>query len=135
MEQEMILIAEDETYTRHTLTFVLENAGYQVIEATDGQEALNVILHLKSSTHPIALLILDIEMSGLTGWQVLDELKCSQISIPTILITGLINEQILQRIQDTYCLEYLKKPFDPENVTTCVSRVLQKTQALGSFTS
>jgi two-component system copper resistance phosphate regulon response regulator CusR len=107
---------------------VLENAGYQVMEAMNGQEALHQILHLKQSVHPIDLLILDIEMSGRTGWQILDELKRFQISIPTILITGLINEQMLQRIRDNCCLEYLKKPFDPEHVTTCVSRVLQKTQ-------
>ena len=130
-----ILIAEDEKYTRNTLTFVLENAGYQVMEAMNGQDVLNVILHLKSSAHPIALMILDVEMSGRTGWQVLDELRRSQISIPIILITGLIDEHMLQRIRDTYCLECLKKPFNPENVTTCVSRVLQKTQARSSFRS
>ena len=76
-----VLIAEDEQYTRNTLSFVLENAGYQVMEAMNGQEALYLILHLKQSEHPIDLLILDIEISGLTGWQVLDGLQCSQISI------------------------------------------------------
>ena len=128
-----VLIAEDEQYTRNTLSFVLENAGYQVMEAMNGQEALYLILHLKQSEHPIDLLILDIEISGLTGWQVLDGLQCSQISIPTILITGLIDERMFQRIQDSCCLEYLKKPFAPEHVTTCVSRVLQQTGELPSF--
>ena len=135
MRQEMILIAEDEVYTRHTLTFVLENAGYQVMEVVNGQDVLNVILHLKSSARPIALMILDIEMSGFTGWQVLDELKHSQISIPTILITGLIDEHMLQKIQNNRCLECLKKPFTPENVTTCVSRVLQKAKKLPGYRS
>jgi DNA-binding NtrC family response regulator len=122
-----ILIAEDERYTRNTLSFVLENAGYQVVEAANGQDALHLILHPKPSAHPIDLMILDIEMSGLTGVQLLDELKQRQISIPTIVITGLHDEHTLQRIQDNECLEYLKKPFAPENVTTCVSRAL-KTQ-------
>ena len=135
MRQEMILIAEDEKYIRNTLSFVLENAGYQVMEAMNGQEALYLILHPKQTVHPIDLLILDIEMSGLTGWQVLEELRRHQASIPTIVITGLMDEQILQRIQNTYCLECLKKPFGPENLTTCVSRVLQKTQARSSFRS
>jgi CheY-like chemotaxis protein len=128
-----VLIAEDEQYTRNTLSFVLENAGYQVMEAMNGQEALYLILHLKQSEHPIDLLILDIEMSGLTGWQVLDGLQYSQISIPTILITGLIDEHMLQRKQVNSYLEYLKKPFAPEHVTTCVSRVLQQTEELPSF--
>lgn len=128
-----ILIAEDEQYTRNTLSFVLESAGYQVMEAMNGQEALSQILHLKQSGHPIDLLILDIEMSGLTGWQILDELQWSQISIPTIIITGLIDEQMLQRRHDGCCLEYLKKPFAPERVTTCVSHVLQKAQGFPLF--
>ena len=121
-----ILIAEDEQYTRNTLSFVLENAGYQVIETANGQDTLHLILQLTRSAHPIDLIILDIEISGLTGWQVLDELKRYQISVPVVVITGLIDEQTLQRIQDKGCPEYLKKPFDPEEVTACVSKVLQK---------
>ena len=128
-----ILIAEDEKYTRNTLSFVLENAGYQVMEAMNGQEALYLILHLKQTVHPIDLLILDIEISGLTGWQVLEELQRHQASIPTIVIIGLIDEQILQRIRNNGALECLKKPFAPENVTTCVSRVLRKPEELPSF--
>ena len=130
MSKGTILIAEDEKYTRNTLSFVLENAGYRVMEAMNGQEALYLIVHLKPSAHPIDLLILDIEMSGLTGWQVLDELNRYQVSVPTIVITGLNDEQILQRIQNNGSLEYLKKPFAPEEVTVCVSRALQTQRQL-----
>lgn len=125
-----ILIAEDEKYTRNTLSFILENDGYQVLEARNGQEALSLILHLKQSLHPIDLLILDIEMSGLTGWEVLDKLKRYQVSVPTIVITGLINEQMLQRIQDNGYLEYLKKPFAPQELTACVSGALKAKRQL-----
>ena len=126
MSKGMILIAEDERYTRNTLSFVLENAGYQVVEAKNGQETLHVILQMKQAGHPIDLMILDIEMSGLTGWQVLDELQRYQTSIPTIVITGLIDEQMLQRIRNNGGLECLKKPFDPEGVIAYVSKILQK---------
>jgi CheY-like chemotaxis protein len=97
-------------YTRNTLAFVLENAGYQVVEVANGQDALHQLLHLTHAAHPIDLMILDIEMAGLTGWHVLDELKRSQVAIPTIVITGLIDEQLLQKIQDDRGLEYLRKP-------------------------
>jgi len=130
MSKRKILIAEDEKYTRNTLSFVLENAGYQVVEAINGQEALHLVLHLKQSVHPIELMILDIEMSGLTGWQVLDELQRHQASIPTIVITGLIDEQMLQRIRNNGGLECLKKPFDPEEVTVSVSRALKEQKQL-----
>ena len=130
MAQGTILIAEDETYTRNTLAFVLENAGYQVVEVANGQEAVHRLLHLTHSAHPIDLMILDIEMAGLTGWHVLKELKRSQVAIPTIVITGLIDEQLLQKIQDDGGLEYLRKPFDPEHVTAYVSRILKKRKSL-----
>jgi len=126
MSKRKILIAEDEKYTRNTLSFLLENAGYQVVEAMNGLEALHLILHLKQSVHPIELMILDIEMSGLTGWQVLDELQRHRASIPTIVITGLIDEQMLQRLRNNGGLECLKKPFEPKEVTACVSRALKE---------
>jgi DNA-binding NtrC family response regulator len=135
MGKATILIAEDEQHTRNTLSFVLENAGYQVMEAMNGQEALRQILYLQQSVHSIDLLILDIEMSGLTGWQILDELQGCQISIPTIIITGLIDEPMLQQRHDSCRLEYLKKPFAPEHITTCVSQVLQKTEGIPLFRS
>jgi CheY-like chemotaxis protein len=121
-----ILIAEDERYTRNTLAFVLENDGYQVVEAKNGLDALRLIVHLKSSIHPIDLMILDIEMSHPTGWQILDELERYQVSIPIIVITGLLHARTLQRVRDKGCLEYLKKPFTPEDVTDCVYRTLKK---------
>ena len=130
MSKRTILIAEDEKYTRNTLSFVLENAGYQVVEAKNGRETLYLILQMKQSGHPIDLLILDIEMSGLTGWQVLDELQRNQTLIPTIVITGLIDEQILQRIRNNCGLECLKKPFEPKEFTACVSRALKEQMQL-----
>jgi CheY-like chemotaxis protein len=126
MSKRKILIAEDEKYTRNTLSFVLENAGYHVVEAMNGLEALHLILQMKQSGHPFDLLILDIEMSGFTGWQILDELQRHQAFIPTIVITGLIDEQMLQRIRNNGGLECLKKPFEPKEFTAYVSRALKE---------
>jgi len=83
-----VLIADDETHTRLSLSFILESAGYLVTDAPDGQEALDKILALKRTSHPINLLVLDIEMPRLTGWELLDELEERNIFLPTIIITG-----------------------------------------------
>lgn len=125
-----VLIAEDEKYTRNTLALVLGNDGYQVLEAGNGHEALSLILQQKRAVQPINLLVLDIEMSGFTGWEVLDELKRYQVSVPTIIITGLMDEQVLQRIRNNGGLGYLKKPFVPQEVTACVARALQTQSSL-----
>jgi CheY-like chemotaxis protein len=131
MEEQMnkatILIAEDEQYTRDTLSFVLENAGYQVVETSNGKDALHLILHHNNEAEqPIDLMILDIEMSGLTGWQVLDELQQRRTVIPTIIITGLTDDQSLQNREGKNGLEYLKKPFTPDSLISCVSDTLKK---------
>jgi CheY-like chemotaxis protein len=131
MEEQMnkatILIAEDEQYTRDTLSFVLENAGYQVVETSNGKDALHLILHHNNEAEqPIDLMILDIEMSGLTGWQVLDELQQRRTVIPTIIITGLTDDQSLQNREGKNGLEYLKKPFTPDSLISCVSDILKK---------
>ena len=62
-----VLIADDETHTRISLTFILESIGYLVTGAPDGREALDKILALRESSHPVDLLVLDIEMPGFTG--------------------------------------------------------------------
>ena len=59
-----VLIADDETHTRISLTFILESIGYIVTGAADGGEALDKILALRESSNPVDLLVLDIEMPG-----------------------------------------------------------------------
>jgi two-component system alkaline phosphatase synthesis response regulator PhoP len=130
MSKGTILIAEDEEYTCSTLSFILENAGYHVVEARNSQEALYLILHREQSLYPIELLILDIEMSCFTGRELLHELRQNKILVPTIVITGLIDEQMLQCIQDNGYLKYLRKPFVPKEVLRCVSRMLQERKQL-----
>ncbi len=125
-----ILLVEDEKYMRNTLSLVLENAGYHVVEAENGQHALRLILQLKSSTHPVDLMLLDSEVSGLTGWQVLAELKQYHLSVPTIVIMGLIEQRTFQHIPGNGEVEYLKKPLHPEEVIAGVSRILQRMDVL-----
>ena len=121
-----ILIAEDEVHTLATLFFVLENSGHQVLVATDGQKALEQIVNMRSSSHPIDLLIVDMEMAEFTGLHLLDELYEQKIPLPSIVISAYCDAETQRKLESKGCVEFLIKPFDPDQVTQCVSRILEK---------
>ncbi len=126
-----VLIADDEPHTRISLSFILESAGYLVTDVRDGQEALDKILTLQRSSHPVDLLVLDIEMPGLTGWQLLDVLKKQNISLPTVVITGFSDSQTGRKVPDEWHVEFIVKPFTPEVLNASILRVLEKKKPLG----
>jgi DNA-binding NtrC family response regulator len=126
-----VLIADDEIHTRISLTFILQSAGYLVTDAPDGREALDRILALQGSSHPVDMLILDIEMPGLTGWQLLDVLKNQNIYLPTIIITGFSDSRTGRKVPSGWHVEFIVKPFTPELLTTSVLRVLKEKKPLG----
>jgi len=121
-----VFIADDETHTRTSLTFILESIGYIVTGAADGREALDKILALRESSHPVDLLVLDIEMPGLTGWQLLGVLKEKNIILPTIIITGFSDNRTGGKVFKEWSVEYIVKPFTPEILTESISNVLEK---------
>lgn len=126
-----LLIADDEAHTRLSLSFLLEGAGYLVTEAPDGQEALDKILVLRGTSHPIDLLVLDIEMPGLTGWQLLDELEEENIFLPTIIITGFSDGQTPAKAFKEWHMEFIVKPFTPERLTASISNLLRNKKPFG----
>ena len=121
-----VLIVDDEPHTRLSLSFVLESAGYLVTDAPGGREALDTILALRGSAHPIDLLLLDIEMPGFTGWELLDALKKQKVSLPTLIITGNIDGQNLLNVCHQYFVECIVKPFSPDLLMTSILSVVRK---------
>ncbi len=126
-----VLIADDEAHTRLSLSFILESAGYLVTNAPDGQEALDKILTLRRTSHPIDLLVLDIEMPGLTGWELLDELKEQKIFLPTIIITGFNDSPTHGKFVEGRHVEFIVKPFNPQRLTASVSSLLENQKSPG----
>ena len=119
-----MLIVEDEKHTRNTLSLVIETAGCSVMTAADGKEALGQMLKQRKAGSLPDVLILDLEMSGLSGLQLLDALKAENIVLPTIVITGFTDRRTLDAVRARGCEEILTKPFDPDSVTDALGRVL-----------
>lgn len=106
--QEMILLVDDEVSMRETIGEVIRTMGYQVIEASDGQEALNLF---KEKQHDIALVISDIVMPKLGGIDAVEQMRGYNINLPIILMTGYDKNQHEMLSKLNHHTMVLSKPF------------------------
>ena len=114
-----VLVADDEYTIRDLLRTILVDEGYQVLEASDGAEALEL-----ARTEKPDVILLDIKMPGINGIQVCRQLKHEQETrtIPVVMVTGLRHnrtEALEAGAEDFVC-----KPFDMEDILIRVRSVL-----------
>ncbi len=122
-KQRRILVVDDEQTVRDFLQRVLETAGYTVITASDGLEALE-----KMSQFDISLVLLDIMMPGLDGFEVLDHMRQHEENIPVIMLTGI---QEARTKTDSLTLgadDYITKPFSVEELLARIQAKLRRTE-------
>jgi DNA-binding response OmpR family regulator len=117
----MILVADDEPGLREIVRVNLEAEGYRVLEAADGIEALQAV----EQAHP-DLLILDIAMPRLDGWQVLHRLEAQPATagLPVLVLTARASEEDVLRGLEEGAVQYITKPFYPEDLVASVKIVL-----------
>ena len=122
-KQRRILVVDDEQTVRDFLQRVLETAGYTVITASNGLEALE-----KMSQFDINLVLLDIMMPGLDGFEVLDHMRQYEENIPVIMLTGI--QEVPTKI-DSLALgadDYITKPFSVEELLARIQVKLRRTK-------
>jgi len=115
-----ILLADDNEKVRRALTRVLESAGYSVVEAGTGKEAL---AHLNSSTE-FDLLLTDLQMPDMDGLQVLTELKSTDPDLPVIAMSGAFSGRLL-KFATTFGVPTLEKPFRAPALLQAVESALR----------
>src|SRR5690242_17173848 len=101
-----ILIAEDDDDTRQTVRDLLRSNGYDVLEATDGGEALDLV----KSAKPDAL-VLDIIMPRMEGWEVVEKIRGQNSNLPILVLSALQSEEDLVRALDAGADDYVEKPY------------------------
>lgn len=117
--REGILLVEDDADVRLMVRGLLEASGYQVWEAADGREALNV---WKTAASQIDLLLTDLIMpGGLTGWELADKIRAQRPDLKVILMSGYGPDQTGTIQLHSYILQ---KPFTLENLTEIVRNCL-----------
>jgi len=132
MEQIKILVVDDEMRIRKLVSDFLKKSGYQVIEAVDGSEALDIYF----AQPDIALVILDVMMPKMDGWQVCRELRSPEFrspelraysKVPIIMLTAKSEERDELLGFELGVDEYITKPFSPKILVARVEAILRRT--------
>ena len=121
MEQLKILVVDDESRMRKLVRDFLSKSGYIVIEAGDGSEALDIFFEQKD----IALVMLDVMMPKLDGWQVCREIRAYS-KVPVIMLTAKSDERDELMGFELGVDEYITKPFSPKILVARVEAILRR---------
>ncbi len=116
-----VLIIDDEIHIRRLIAQMLELAGYQVVEATSGPEALRLI----EETRP-DVITCDIFMPGMSGFEVLEAIKSQPATaeIPVIMLTAIGQEKDTARATALGADDYITKPFGTTQLIETIERQL-----------
>ena len=120
-DRPVVLVADDDDDIRDLVAFRLDRAGYEVLRAGDGQQALDL-----AKEHVPDLAVLDVMMPKLTGYDVTRELRADAATsrIPVILLTARVQEADVARGFEAGADDYVKKPFSPQELKARVQAVL-----------
>ena len=127
MERLQILVVDDESRMRKLVKDFLQREGYGVLEAADGAEAMDIFYENKG----IALMILDVMMPKMDGWQVCREIRQTS-DIPIIMLTARSEERDELQGFELGVDEYISKPFSPKILVARVSAILRRTRGADS---
>jgi CheY-like chemotaxis protein len=118
-----ILIAEDERDIRDLITFTLRFAGYEVVSASNGEEAV----HLAPQELP-DMILMDVRMPRMTGYEACALIKADPKTqaIPVIFLSAKGQESEIQTGMNAGAEEYLLKPFAPDQLITRIHEVLSQ---------
>lgn len=127
MDRAKILVVDDESRMRKLVRDFLVREGYNVLEAEDGVEAMDIFYEEKD----ISLLILDVMMPRMDGWQVCREIRESS-KVPIIMLTAKSDERDELLGFELGVDEYISKPFSPKILVARVEAILRRTSGLAA---
>ena len=125
MDRLKIMVVDDESRMRKLVRDFLEREGYGVLEAGDGLEAMDIFYEHKD----IALIILDVMMPHMDGWQVCREIRQSS-KVPIIMLTARSEERDELQGFELGVDEYISKPFSPKILVARVSAILRRVHGM-----
>lgn len=125
MDKGKILVVDDEARMRKLVKDFLTNKGFHVMEAGDGEEAVDLFFQQKD----IALILLDVMMPKMDGWEVLKTIRKFS-NVPIIMLTAKGEEQDELQGFGLGVDEYIAKPFSPKILVARVEAILRRTSSL-----
>ncbi len=127
MEKLKVMVVDDESRMRKLVRDFLVRQDFDVIEAGDGEQAVDLFFEEKD----IALIILDVMMPKMDGWQVCREIR-KHSKVPIIMLTARGDEQDELLGFELGVDEYISKPFSPKILVARVEAILRRTNAISS---
>jgi len=125
MDRLKILVVDDESRMRKLVRDFLVKSNYEVLEAEDGEQAVDIFLKVND----ITLIVLDIMMPKLDGWQVCREIR-SYSKVPIIMLTAKGDERDELQGFGLGVDEYISKPFSPKILVARIEAILRRTNQL-----
>ncbi len=126
MEKLTVLVVDDESRMRKLVRDFLVRQDYYVLEAADGEEALDVFYENRET----ALIILDVMMPKMSGWDVCREIRKTS-KVPIIMLTAKSDESDELLGFELGVDEYISKPFSPKILVARVEAILRRTSRIG----
>jgi DNA-binding response OmpR family regulator len=120
-DRPLILVADDEEDILALVAYRLEQAGYDVVQASDGDAALDLAKELRPD-----LAVIDVMMPRKDGYEVTEEMRGDDVAskVPVILLTARVQEADVKRGFEAGADDYIKKPFSPDELRSRVQAVL-----------
>ena len=119
-----ILVVDDEERMRKLIKDFLTKKDYEILEAEDGEKALNIY---KENKNNISLILLDVMMPKLDGWSVLRQIRQENEMLPIVMLTARAEEQDELFGFELGATEYISKPFSPKILVARVEAILKRT--------
>ena len=120
-----VLVVDDEKDIRKSVRLILTKAGYDVIEAEDGEKAIAVV---KSADNPLLLnaIVLDLQMPKVNGMEACAYFRSQFPSVPVIVLTGAGTIEKARSLFKQGIMDFLIKPIEPEKLTAAVRQAVQQ---------
>lgn len=117
----LVLTVDDSATMRQLMNFTLTRAGYEVVEASDGKEALEVL-----ARHSPVLVITDQNMPNMDGLTFIEHLRAmpNHRFVPALVLTTEASPELKQRGKSVGATGWLVKPFNPEKLLEVVAKIL-----------
>jgi CheY-like chemotaxis protein len=121
-----VLVVEDEESARELASIVLKRTGFEVLEAKDGLEGVEVFRENRSD---IRCVLLDLAMPNMDGDEAHREIRKISAEVPTILCSGYPEQDAVSRFSDLNPSGFIEKPYNPE---TLIARVREAVEGQGN---
>jgi DNA-binding response OmpR family regulator len=121
MKRQTVLVTEDEDEIRELLSLLFKTEGYTVLQAADGQTALDLIRANKDS---IILLVTDLGLPKLGGFELIKEARALIPSLKIIAASGFGHANVRSDLREVGVVEFFPKPFEPLDLLAAAKRMI-----------